>query len=262
MSPMIFGSGGNSRFTRMRSHLFRRLVFRVDPMRLQLTGAALAATVAVLLVATSAGAALIGIYRNGMETQAQRAEAVKLSGERCGRGGSDHALRVVVGKRTKECSYRTIVFGRDLEISATTRLLSSTPKAVRQKAFLALTLRSGDGAHYQLLAYPLQRKAQLRKTFSDGSVKYLRIAKNVETIQGVDKANKLRLRAFNVTGGPEKGHCRVLAYVGKVLVADFTDPAAGDLQGRASGFAVGATKKAKGAAASFDDVVVRVPNPT
>ena len=53
--------------------------------------------------------------------------------------------------------------------SATARLLSSTPKAVRQKAFLALTLRSGDGAHYQLLAYPLQRKAQLRKTLTDGS---------------------------------------------------------------------------------------------
>ena len=196
-----------------------------------------------------------------METQAQRAESVKLSGERCGRGGSDHALRVTVGKRTRECSYRTPVIGRDLEISATTRLLSSTPKPVREKAYLALTLRAGDGSHYQLLAYPLQRKAQLRKTLTDGSVKYLRIAKNVKAIQGVDKANKLRLRAFNVTGGPEKGSCRILAYVGKQLVADFTDSAAGELQGRASGFAVGATKNAKGAAASFDDVVVRVPNP-
>jgi hypothetical protein len=230
-------------------------------MRLRFTGAALAATVAMLALASVAGGALIGIYRNGMETPGQRGEAIKLSGERCGRGGSDHAFRVVVGKRTKECSYRTAVFGRDLEISATTRLLRDTPKQVRQKAYLALTLRSGEGAHYQLLAYPLQRKAQLRKTFADGSVKYLRIAKGVKTIMGVDKANKLRLRAFNITGGADKGDCRILAYVGKQLVADFTDHAAGDLQGRASGFAVGATKNAKGAAASFDDVVVRVPNP-
>ena len=37
----------------------------------------------------------------------QRGEPVKLSGERCGRGGSDHAFRIVVGKRTRECSYRT-----------------------------------------------------------------------------------------------------------------------------------------------------------
>ena len=230
-------------------------------MRLRLTVGVLATAIALLALAGSAGAALIGIYRNSMETTAQRSEAIKLSGERCGRGGSDTALRVVVGKRTKECSYRTIVLGRDLEISATGRLLSSTPKAVRQKAYLALTLRAGDGAHYQLLAYPLQRKAQLRKTLTDGSVEYLRIAKNVKTIMGVDKANKLRLRAFNITGGPDKGHCQILAYVGKVLVADFTDRAAGDLQGRASGFAVGANKSAKGAAASFDDVVVRVPNP-
>jgi hypothetical protein len=231
-------------------------------MKLRISAVSVLFGAVVLLVASSAGAALIGIYRNGMETPGQRGEPVKLSGERCGRGGSDHAFRIVVGKRTRECSYRTIVFGRDLEISATARLLSSTPKAVRQRAFLALTLRSGDGAHYQLLAYPLQRKAQLRKTLPDGSFEYLRIAKNVKTIQGVDKANKLRLRAFNVTAGPDKGHCRILAYVGKVLVADFTDPAAGDLQGRASGFAVGATKNAKGAAGSFDDVVVRVPNPT
>ena len=230
-------------------------------MRLRITGAVLALSIALLAVAGTAGAALIGIYRNGMETSGQRGEPVKLSGERCGRGGSDHAFRVVVGKRTKECSYRTIVFGRDLEIAATARLLSSTPKPVRRKAYLALNLRSGDGAHYQLLAYPLQRKAQLRKTFSNGSFKYLRIAKHVKSIMGVDKANKLRLRAFNVTSGPDKGHCHILGYVGKVLVADFTDRASGDLPGRASGFAVGATKKAKGAAGSFDDVVVRVPNP-
>jgi len=223
---------------------------------------ALAATLAVLALAGSAGAALIGIYRNGMETAGQRREPVKLSGERCGRGGSDHAFRVVVGKRTTECSYRTIVLGRDLEISATARLLADTPKRAREKAYLALTLRSGEGARYQLLAYPLQRKAQLRKTFTDDSVEYLRIAKNVRAIKGVDKANKLRLRAFNMTAGPDKGHCRILAYVGKVLVADFTDRAAGDLQGRASAFGVGATRKAKGTAASFDDVVIRVPNPS
>ncbi len=231
-------------------------------MRMRFTASALAAAIVVLALAATAGASLIGIYRNPMETSGQRGEPVKLSGERCGRGGSAHAFRVVVGKRTRECSYRTIVFGRDLEIASTARLLADTPKAVRQKTYLALDLRSGDGAHYQLLVYPLQRKAQLRKTFTDGSVKYLRIAKHVQTIQGVDKANKLRLRAFNVTEGPDRGRCRILAWVGKVKVAEFTDRAAGDLRGRASGFTVGATRNAKGAVASFDDVVVRVPNPS
>jgi hypothetical protein len=222
---------------------------------------ALAATTAFLVFATTASAALITVYRNPMDKQSQRAEAVKLSGERCSRGGSDIALRIKVGKRTQECSYRTPVIGRDLQIAATMRLLSSTPKSLRSESFVALSLRTGGGAHYQLAVFPLQRKAQLRKTFADGRVEFLRIAKNVRAVKGVDKANKLRLRAFNVTSGPDKGNCRLLGYVGNELVADFTDHASGDLQGRASGFAVGATKNAKGVTGSVDDVVVRIPSP-
>ena len=77
-------------------------------MRLRFTGALVAATALFsLALAAGAGATLIAIYRNGMETSGQRGEAVKLSGERCGRGGSEHALRITVGKRTQECSYRT-----------------------------------------------------------------------------------------------------------------------------------------------------------
>ena len=66
-------------------------------MRLRIAAVFLVA-VAALALAGSAGAALIGIYRNGMESTAQRAQIVKLSGERCGRGGSDHALRIAIGK--------------------------------------------------------------------------------------------------------------------------------------------------------------------
>jgi hypothetical protein len=80
-------------------------------------------------------------------------------------------------------------------------------------------------------------------------------------VRGLDEANQLRLQAFNVASGPEKGSCHLLAYVGGKLVADVTDPGAGELEGRASGFSVGANGNAKGAAASFDDVVVRVPTP-
>lgn len=222
---------------------------------------ALLAAIVVLVSAASASAALVTVYRNPMEKENQRAESVKLSGESCSRGGSDHALRIKVGKRTQECSYRTPVIGRDLQVAATLRLLSNTPKSLRPKSFLAVSLRSGGGAHYQLAVFPLQRKAQLRKTFSDGRVKFLRIAKDVPSVKGINKANELRLRAFNITGGPDKGNCRLLAYVGNRQVADFTDRAAGDLQGRASGFAIGATKNAKGVTASVDDVVVRIPNP-
>jgi len=219
------------------------------------------ASVAVLFVAAGAGAALIGIYRNPMETTGQRSQVVKLTGARCSRGGLGKALRVVVGKRTKECAYRTPVIGRDLEIAATERLLSATPKPVQHGAFLAVNLRSGGGGRYQLAVYPLQKKVQLRKTLPDGSLKYLDIEKNVAGVKGLDMANQLRLRAFNLTEGEEKGDCRLLGFLGGKLIVEASDESAGELSGRASGFSVGSRKNAKGAQASFDEIVVRVPSP-
>jgi hypothetical protein len=228
-------------------------------------------TIALLLVATvatlaafagTAGAALVGLYRNSMETDAQRGQIGKLSGERCGRGGSPNAFRITVGKATSECAYRTPVVGRDLEIAATLRLFGSAPKAVKRKAFLAVNLRTGEaGAGYQLAVFPLQRKAQLRRVLSDGEIEYLHIERGVRSVKGTDQANELRLRAFNVTSGPDKGKCRVIAFVGNRQVADVVDPAAGELQGRGSGFSIGAVGNAKGAVGSVDDVVIRVPSP-
>lgn len=217
----------------------------------------------MLAFASGAGAALIGIYRNPMENKGQLAQIFKLSGERCARGASEGAFGITVGKATKECSYRTPVLGRDLEIGATMRLLSKpqVPKSVQRSMFLALDLRSGGGARYQLAVYPLQDKAQIRKVRADGSIEYLDIEKEVAGLGGAEKPSQLRLRAFNVTSGEEKGTCRLLAYIGGKLVAEASDPGAGELSGRASGFSLGSAKVAKGAGATVDDVVVRVPSP-
>jgi hypothetical protein len=217
--------------------------------------------VAALLVASGADAALIGIYRNPLESKGQLGQILKLAGERCGRSSSGHALKIVVGKQTKECSYRTPVFGRDLEIAATERLLSKTPASVQKAAYLSVDLRAGGGARYQLVVYPLQRKVQLRKILASGQIEYLDIEKNVAGVGGADQANELRLRAFNVTQGDEKGNCQLLGFLGGKLVSEAIDEGAGELQGRASGFSVGSAKVAKGAQATFDDVVVRVPSP-
>lgn len=223
--------------------------------------AAISMAVLAMGFAASSGAELIGLYRNPMESKSQRRAPVKLSGSRCQRGGSQHVFRVVIGKKTTECSYRTPVIGRDLQVAATMRLLSGTPKPLKPKAFLALNLRAGGGARYQLAVFPVQRKTQLRKFLPGGDVKFLQIEKNVRSVEGVDKANKMRLRAFNITSGDNKGRCRILAFVGGKQVGDFTDRAAGELKGRATGFAVGATKNAKGVVGSVDDVVIRSPNP-
>ena len=229
-------------------------------MRNRFAAVFLAALSATLLAAAVSGAAMIGIYRNGMETNAQRAQLVKLSGASCTRAGAGGALRIAIGKRTDACSYRTPVLGRDLEISATERLLSGTPPALQRKAYLALELRAGGGAKYQLLAFPLQRKVQLVKVTGEGT-EYLAIEKNVNTLLGVNKANALRLRAVNATSGPERGKAQLFAYVGGTLVAEATDEGTGALTGNASAVSIGATKGANGLIGSVDDVVVRVPSP-
>jgi hypothetical protein len=210
------------------------------------------AALAALLAAASTGAAMVGIYRNVMETKAQRSQMVKLSGASCGRAGAGGALRIAVGKRTDACSLRTPVLGRDLEIAATERLLSGTPVALQKKAFLGLELRAGGGAKYQLLAFPLQRKVQLVKATAEGT-EYLAIEKDVKGLMGVNKANSLRLRAVN----SEPGKSRLFAYVAGSLVAEAADEAAGELSGRASAVALGAVNGGNGVIGSVDDVVIR-----
>jgi hypothetical protein len=230
-------------------------------MRVRLTVVSLAVLVAALALAAGAWGVMIGIYRNPMTTTAQRAQLVKLSGRSCARGGSEQALRITIGKRTGGCSYRTPVVGRDLEIAASERLLSATLKGLQRKVFLGLILRTGGGAGYQLAVYPAQQKVQLRKNLPGGKVKYLAIVKEQSTVQGLDKANDLRLSAINIASGPEKGQCRLLAFVGGKLVAEATDPGAAELSGGASGVAIGSASNATGAVASVDDVAVRVPSP-
>lgn len=229
-------------------------------MKGRFSAAFLAALAVGALACAVAGAAMIGIYRNSMETLAQRSQLVKLSGANCARAGANGAMRITLGKKTAACSFRTPVLGRDLEIAATERLLSGTPENLQRKAFLGLELRAGDGAKYQLLVFPLQKKAQLVKVTGEGA-KYLAIAKNEKAVMGVNEANVLRLRAVNVASGPEKGQAQLFAYVGKTLVGEATDPGAGELTGRNSTVIVGTIKNGNGIVASIDDVVVRVPSP-
>jgi hypothetical protein len=220
----------------------------------------LAVLAAGLLTCAVAGAAMIGVYRNSMESLTQRSQLVKLAGSNCARAGANGAMRVTLGKKTAACSFRTPVLGRDLEIAATERLLSGTPENLQRKAFLGLELRAGGGAKYQLLVFPRQKKAQLVKVTAAGA-KYLAIAKNEKAVLGINEANVLRLRAVNVTSGPEKGQARLFAYIGSTLVGEAVDDGAGDLTGRASSVIVGTIKNGNGIIGSVDDVVVRVPSP-
>lgn len=235
--------------------MFRLLIVQ---MRKRLALATLAAALIGLVAASAAYAAMVGIYRNEMGSVAARGQLIKISGANCARGGSEDALRVALGKKTAACSFRTPVLGRDLEIGATERLLSGTPKALQRKAYLGLELRAGGGAKYQLLVYPLQRKAQLIKSTSAGS-EYFDIAKNVTAVMGVNKANALRLRALQIRSGPEKGRTSLAGFVGGEKVVEGIDALPADLGGEASAVVVGAANNGEGVIASLDDLVVRAP---
>ena len=230
-------------------------------MKRRFSATLLLALLAGALAAAAASAAMIGIYRNSMDTNVQRGQMVKLFGRSCARGGGDSVLKVTIGKETDSCAYRTPVLGRDLEIAASERLLSGTPPALARKSYLSVQLRAGAGAKYQLLAFPLQRKVQLLRVTAEGS-KFLAISKNQAAVKGLNEPNVLRLRAVNITKGPERGQSQLFGYIGQTLVVEAKDEGAGELTGRASAVGVGASgKSATGLIASIDDVVVRVPSP-
>ena len=113
--------------------------------KLRLTGVALAAASPRSALAAGAGAELIGLYRNPMETKGQRAAARSSCPARAARAAAPATrLRIAVGKRTRECSYRTPVIGRDLEMAATMRLLERDAEATAHaRPSSALDLRAG-----------------------------------------------------------------------------------------------------------------------
>jgi hypothetical protein len=231
-------------------------------MRKPLLTALIAAFAAGLALAGSAFAVrALTIYANSMDTPGRRGQMVQISGRDCDRGGSPQALRVAVGEATDECVYRTPVVGRDVEVIATARMLSGTPKAMRKRVYVAVNLRNGGGAKYQLAVFPAQRKYQLRKIQRDGSIEYLAIGKRIKRIRATNKGNRLRLRAFNMESTRDKDDCRLLVYIGDKRFAVVVDRHAGPLKGRFVSVSVGARRGANGAVASFDDVSVRVPDP-
>lgn len=252
-------------------HLSSAAVFRLTDavpqvgansgMKMRTTATLLAALAVGLLACATASAAMIGIYRNGLETLSQRSQLVKLSGRNCARGGVEGGMRILVGKKTGACALRTPVEGRDLEIATEQRLLAGTPKALQHKAYLGVELRAGGGAKYQLRVFPKQRKVQLLKVTPERT-RYLAIEKNVEAVTGVNRMNAVRLRATNYTSGPEKGKTQLLALLGNTPVAEHLDPAGGELKGRSSAVIVGGTANdSNGVVAKVENVIVRIPSP-
>jgi hypothetical protein len=225
-------------------------------MKAKLAIAIVSTLVVGLLVSGAASGALVAIYRNALETTAQRSEVLKLSGKACARGGGQTTLNITVGKLTEECAYKTPVVGQDLEIAATGSINPATPPAVAKKAFLGLVLRAGGGAKLELRVFPGQKKAQIARITEEG-IKFLAVKKNIVSLKEA-KAVVLRLRVIG-GGGEAAGTCKIGGYLAGELVVEAEDPACGELKGESTALAAGATNNGVGVVAGFAAIVVRVP---
>ncbi|MBS1679510.1 MAG: hypothetical protein JST08_19215 [Actinobacteria bacterium] len=226
-------------------------------MKSKLILATVLASALGLVAVASASGAFVAIYRNALETTAQRSEVLKLSGGSCTRGGAQTALKITVGKLTEECAYRTPVLGSDLEIAATGRIVSGTPPAVTKKAFLGMQLRVGAGNKLELRVFPSQQKVQLVK-ITEAGIRYLKIEKNVKAVQPPEKANVLRLRVVSAAK-EEAGTCKIAGFLSGEQVIEASDEACGEMTGEMTGLSAGAPNNGSGLIASFEAIVVRAP---
>lgn len=218
---------------------------------LAVLGSAAAAAVAV--------GAVIPIYSNRMSSGAARKQIVRISGHSCDRGGGGRALRITVGKRTRECQLRTPVIGANLDVKVTARLLSGTPQALQKKTFVGVSVRDGGDGQYQLAVFPAKGSFQLRRDLPPNADRTLLAKGKSSAVKGLGKANKLRLQAF----ATKSGTMRVTGFVNGRKVGSVIDDAhaAASLTGRYSALAIGANNAANGAMGSFDNLSIAVPDP-
>lgn len=227
-----------------------------------LTATALAALCGLAFSGAAEAAGSITLYENTLKSSAGRDEVRQYGKASCKRGGSDRAFRARVGKRTRECFYRTQTVGRDLELSVTARLFKSTPKKVRAQAYVAVNLRQdSDGSRYQLAIYPSGSRYHVKKVLDNGRIIDLEHGKAGNKIKGFDEANRIVLRAYNDLPGVDSGTARIVAFVNGSKLATVDDPRGNLLQGQNTTFSVGSKKNATGAIASFVKVAVRAPDP-
>jgi hypothetical protein len=225
-------------------------------MKAKLAIATVSMLVVGLLVTGAASGAFVAIYRNALETTAQRSEVLKLSGKACSRGGGKTTLNITIGKLTEECAYKTPVVGQDLEIAATGSINPVTPPAVAKKAFLGLQMRAGGGAKLELRVFPGQKKAQIARITEEG-IKFLAVKKSIVSLKEA-QAVVLRLRVIS-GAGELAGTCKISGYLAGELVVEAEDPACGELKGETTALSAGAPNNGVGVVAGFAAIVVRTP---
>lgn len=219
---------------------------------------------ALATVQLAGASSSVTFYKNSLNTPNKRSNVKQFDSQaRCKRGGTKSAFRSKIGKKTQECAYRVPVAGKSLELTITGRLFESTPKAIRGRTFLALSLRhAANGSRYQLVLFPTSTRVQIRKVAPNGKATVLATEKlGPKRVKPLGKANKMTFGAYNGTKGKPASNARLFARVNgrRVLLVD--DPKGNDLAGTGSSFSIGSNKNARNASGSFSKLIARMPDP-
>lgn len=224
------------------------------------TRTAVALVAATLALGLAAGVAVAGVtvYKNNFSSNAEGKELRHSRGKHCVKRWRDKAksVRARRNRGSGTCGYRPPVEGDtggpDHDFRAKEKLLKATPKGLRKSAYLTIAVRSGKGAGYELRIFPKRHKFQLRRSPSGAGGDFPATGRS-RAIKGVDKPNRMRLKAFGD---------RVTARVNGTRLARVTDSNAGQVDGRKLEVGVGSTRRSgKEIVATFDNLKLLVPNP-
>lgn len=210
----------------------------------------------------SEASATLSIYKNALDTNAKRAEMVKVGSGNCKKGKPSKGYRFTLGKKTRECSYRLPVVGRSIEVTGTGVLFGATPPKVVNRTYLALSTRqANNGSRYQLAVFPSRERFELRKVGPNGGVETLAKVNEERVIKPTDMSNRLTLQVFNKVSGLPADTARLVARINGKRVAVVEDAESVQLTGRTSTFSIGSSSPARGATGSFRAIDVRIPDP-
>jgi hypothetical protein len=221
------------------------------------TKTALGALLAFALTGALAAVALgVSVYQNDFSSQLEFEQIVRSGGgKECERRYREkqNAMLVSVKKGPLTCGFRVPVQG-DSElpnhaVGIEAKLLSSTPKSVRDGAFVEVTLRAGGGGvGYSLRVFPARKKFELTRGPGGGDFP---VRGKDKAINGVNERNDVSLTARG---------SRITASVNRKQVASIQDNDPGQVSGRKVRIAVGGQKNSsKDVAAVIRQVGVGVP---
>jgi hypothetical protein len=214
---------------------------------------------AVLLAAGAATAlAAVTVYSNDMSSQAEFNEIVRSGGgKRCDRKYREKSkvMHAAVKKSPTTCSFRPPVQGdRELPnqgFAVEGKILKNTPRSMRGKAFIEVTLRAGgSNTGYTLRIFPDRKRYELTRRPNGGGFPDKGKSK---AIKGINERNRIEL----VATGAE-----IAAFVNGKEIARINDSNPGQVPGLKLRFALGSqSDKDKSVTATFKRVAVSVPDP-